>query len=81
VANVGVSITPVERIAYRGCCLAQYVCVVTCWRAATRRDITQTYQEKLLYKTLAERFQRNICLLLACIQEKSPLKPLFGCPR
>src|SRR5678815_3952216 len=36
------------------------------------------YQEKLPSQPLVERFRRKICLLEACIQEKSPLKPLFG---
>jgi hypothetical protein len=36
------------------------------------------YQEKLLSQPLVERFRRNICLLEACIQEKSPVKPLLG---
>jgi len=35
-------------------------------------------QEQSLYKPLVERFRRNIRLLEACIQEKSPLIPLFG---
>jgi hypothetical protein len=36
------------------------------------------YQEKLPSQPLGERLRRNIGLLYACIQEKSPLKPLFG---
>ena len=35
-------------------------------------------QEKLPSQPLVERLRRNICLLEACIREKSPLKPLFG---
>jgi hypothetical protein len=35
-------------------------------------------QEKFPSQPLGERFGRNICLLQACIQEKSPLQPLFG---
>jgi hypothetical protein len=36
------------------------------------------YQETLPYKPLAGRFRRKICLLQAFVQEKSPLKRLFG---
>ena len=36
------------------------------------------YQEKLPSKSLAERLRRKMGLREACIQEKSPLKPLFG---